>query len=792
MESDDKKDYKTQVNLSMKNQINHKLYISINNIASNNNKQRIKNIKRNNKIIKEINISTNNGNNGKEIPKIISENPNYSKCLNAQNINNDNNLYFYTPITRLKRKLVRTNKLVKKYKDNSFNKIKNGYQSNMDNDLHSPKKISKSFKSELNDNHSAFNQIISKFQKFNENYKKYIKHTTESNVFNNAIFPKIINKFNKSTDVIVNTDKINKNNSLKKEIKKNLKLKAIKMSNNNKDKSNKNNLNSILKITLDKISSEKYKQNKRCNGDKETLLDNISNNKERQIFVNTNCIFINKIENLKNIKDKAPKSKIQIFSYNKLSDSIKRNNNNSLESIPINFNTERIKEEFKKNRIFINDKIKKNTIFNTIEVINKNPDEMTKRNNIKYNKTSLFNKIYNNSTINNNYIYRNIYRLKKNFYTQREIKGNKNFLVDKYVTTLNNSNFHDTISSYEYENQNSSRKKDIIVNNLFKTKGESIIGKLINSESENTFEYQIKNDISKDNNTFFCRNKNKTYKRFKNIRLYKKPIKSESNNKNSNMDSSQEKSLYKKKINENDLAKKYLNKLKISVSRNRNFNDKIKYLKPKIIKKVYMKDNGKEINKNSNKEDNMKNINVEINNDDNCINLNIDNNHTFHIFEKNNTFSRITKYYNYYMKLPIKKICFIEKIKTYKKGELYNDLENNSPNGKDILINKNRNYSLELLKNGQEYFKAKTLNEFDNKMINEFKSENARHNKIIFDTNIYGKNLMIEKQNKKALKRSMTKEKFALGFSKLNKILSKNSKLCHIFNGLEITEKLYK
>ena len=792
MESDDKKDYKTQVNLSMKNQINHKLYISINNIASNNNKQRIKNIKRNNKIIKEINTSTNNGNNGKEIPKIISENPNYSKCLNAQNINNDNNLYFYTPITRLKRKLVRTNKLVKKYKDDSFNKIKKGYESNMDNDLHSPKEISKSFKSELNDNHSAFNQIISKFQKFNENYKKYIKHTTESNVFNNAIFPKIINKFNKSTDVIVNTDKINRNNSLKKEIKKNLKLKAIKMSNNNKDKPNKNNLNSILKITLDKISSEKYKQNKRCNGDKETLLDNISNNKERQIFVNTNCIFINKIENLKNIKDKAPKSKIQIFSYNKLSDSIKRNNNNSLKSIPINFNTERIKEEFKKNRIFINDKIKKNTIFNTIEVINKNPDEMTKRNNIKYNKTSLFNKIYNNSTINNNYIYRNIYRLKKNFYTQREIKGNKNFLVDKYVTTLNNSNFPDTISSYEYENQNSSRKKDIIVNNLFKTKRESIIGKLINSESENTFEYQIKNDISKDNNTFFCRNKNKTYKRFKNIRLYKKPIKSESNNKNSNMDSSQEKSLYKKKINENDLAKKYLNKLKISVSRNRNFNDKIKYLKPKIIKKVYMKDNGKEINKNSNKEDNMKNINVEINNDDNCINLNIDNNHTFHIFEKNNTFSRITKYYNYYMKLPIKKICFIEKIKTYKKGELYNDLENNSPNGKDILINKNRNYSLELLKNGQEYFKAKTLNEFDNKMINEFKSENTSDNKIIFDTNIYGKNLMIEKQNKKTLKRSMTKEKFALGFSKLNKILSKNSKLCHIFNGLEITEKLYK
>ena len=689
MESDDKKDYKTKVNLSMKNPINHKLYISINNNASNNNKQRIKNTKRNNKIIKEINISANNGNNGKEIPKIIIENPNYTKCLNAQNINNDNNLYFYTPITRLKRKLVRTNKLVKKYKDNSFNKIKKGYESNMDNDLHSPKKISKSFKSELNDNHSAFNQIISKFQKFNENYKKYIKHTTESNVFNNAIFPKLINKFNKSTDVIVNTDKINRNNSLKKEIKKNLKLKAIKMSNNNKDKSNKNNLNSILKITLDKISSEKYKQNKRCNGDKETLLDNISNNKERQIFVNTKCIFINKIENLKNIKDKAPKSKIQIFSYNKLSGSIKRNNNNSLKSIPINFNTERIKEEFKKNRIFINDKIKKNTIFNTIEVINKNPDEMTKRNNIKYNKTSLFNKIYNNSTINNNYIYRNIYRLKKNFYTQREIKGNKNFLVDKYVTTLNNSNFPDTISSYEYENQNSSRKKDIIVNNLFKTKGESIIGKLINSESENTFEYQIKNDISKDNNTFFCRNKNKIYKRFKNIHLYKKPIKSESNNKNSNMDSSQEKSLYKKKINENDLAKKYLNKLKISVSRLRNFNDKIKYLKPKIIKKVYMKDNGKEINKNLNKEDNMKNINMEIINDDNCINLNIDNNHTFHIFEKNNTFSRITKYYNYYMKLPINKICFIEKIKTYKKGELYNDLENNSPNGKDILINKN-------------------------------------------------------------------------------------------------------
>ena len=77
-------------------------------------------------------------------------------------------------------------------------------------------------------------------------------------------------------------------------------------------------------------------------------------------------------------------------------------------------------------------------------------------------------------------------------------------------------------------------------------------------------------------------------------------------------------------------------------------------------------------------------------------------------------------------------------------------------------------------------------------MINEFKSENTSDNKIIFDTNIYGKNLMIEKPNKKTLKRAMSKEKFALGFSKLNKILSKNSKLCHIFTGLEITEKLYK
>ena len=45
MESEDKKVYKTQANLSMKNQINHKLYISINNNASNNNKQRIKNKK---------------------------------------------------------------------------------------------------------------------------------------------------------------------------------------------------------------------------------------------------------------------------------------------------------------------------------------------------------------------------------------------------------------------------------------------------------------------------------------------------------------------------------------------------------------------------------------------------------------------------------------------------------------------------------------------------------------------------------------------------------------------------
>ena len=44
-----------------------------------------------------------------------------------------------------------------------------------------------SLKRDFNENNSIFNQIISRFKKFNENYQKFIKHTAESNIFSQKI-----------------------------------------------------------------------------------------------------------------------------------------------------------------------------------------------------------------------------------------------------------------------------------------------------------------------------------------------------------------------------------------------------------------------------------------------------------------------------------------------------------------------------------------------------------------------------------------------------------------------------
>ena len=117
------------------------------------------------------------------------------------------------------------------------------------------------FNPESKENNSTFNEIISRFKKFNENYQKFIKHTNESNTFNYNLKARSINRSfdnednkrrineviikdeenqNEKSKLIINNhvkknknnslmDKLSKNNSRnKKEIKKNKNIKEVK------------------------------------------------------------------------------------------------------------------------------------------------------------------------------------------------------------------------------------------------------------------------------------------------------------------------------------------------------------------------------------------------------------------------------------------------------------------------------------------------------------------------------------------------------------------------------------
>ena len=297
MESNLRNDYIHKVNLTLKNKLKNKQLIPGNNNNSKKNKPRVKNTVRNNKINKPINNSVINRISSKEIPNIKNEKQNYSR-----NINKDNSFCPYTPKVGSKRKVFKTLKTNKKYRKYMLNKINNDSESvnnnfnfekeNINNKSCILKNNNTSLRTESNESHSIFKQIISRFQKFNEKYKKFIKHTTESYILNNNINPK---PNDNNINIIINDEETNKNNSLKKETGENVKLKTIKVNHMSKVKTKYININSMMDKSLDKISGKNNKRNKEEIEGKNIIMDNISKDKEQNIFVNNNDILENEI-----------------------------------------------------------------------------------------------------------------------------------------------------------------------------------------------------------------------------------------------------------------------------------------------------------------------------------------------------------------------------------------------------------------------------------------------------------------------------------------------------------------
>ena len=365
MELDEKNKYNPKVNIILSNRVKQKmLKVERNDNIKGSNLKNINSGKNSNKKedIKQKSV------NDKEEYDIINKNKqilNYSRKFNYVNIikNNNNNSE-----QKIFKKGLRDDS-----SENIYNTIdlKNGKYNdflneprNTDPDVKSEKVIRDkinstnkanilkddlSLKRDFNENNSIFNQIISRFKKFNENYQKFIKHTAESNIFSQKIKTKTNNK-NDIKDEIKN--QFDKEKGEIEEENKNIKL--IKVNHRNKYEMKKNNTNFIENKPLNKLNAGKDIRNKKIINNKELSFRDISiKYKGNDVLSRTNDFLLNKINNRRNIKNRSKNSKdrnIVNCKYTSLK-SYKTNRTISY-NIPVYFGINSEKREFKTKKFY--------------------------------------------------------------------------------------------------------------------------------------------------------------------------------------------------------------------------------------------------------------------------------------------------------------------------------------------------------------------------------------------------------------------------------------------------------
>ena len=799
--------YIHKVNLATNNKIKEKLLkVETKKDTKNNN---INNINKNNDI--QNRKKTSNGiNNDYEKNDFINTNngiQNYSRKSNYINIMK-NNSFNIGNINNEKEYLYNTIEVKNdKYQNFSYKQNNNDSDSepniankeikNSLNKSYLLKGNNSSIQTDIDENNSIFNQIISRFKKFNENYQKFIKHTTESNMFNYNIKTK---SNNKSIDITADVN--HKNKFLKDSERENNKNKIIKVNHMKKNKKIKNKNNNILNKSLSKMSNLNKKQNINSKNIKEISIEKININKENNnnILLKSNEFLLNKINNRRNIKNKYAKSKEKNIIHNKHNSYV--NNNKTINYIPIDFRINSEKREFRMNRLYKKNSIRNNSEFKTFEIIhipikinkkfdiNKKDNKVKEKNKQIYNKISLLNKVNNTNKINSGCIFKEYHQEKENEKNNNEKslkditiqQNNENSFFYNTNSTLNNIHLPELNTASEYEST-----IDRNINQLqstFTAKNPKKFYEFkLNQKNEDIndrkkdyikiTENQRMKESSENDDSFFDKNSNKTQNNIvQKMSLYIKPIKSISKNKTSRINFSKEKLLYTKKNKINNLTTNHLCKLNNSIEVNKNSRDKINYIRQPIQRKIYINENNKE---------KSENLNIIENND----NINIESNELFYFIEKVHSLNRFTKYYDYYKSIPIKKICFIDKIRTYKTKKEYNEIKINKYNGYENIFNYVRNLNKDFIKNGNDDIKGKNMSNSYSKTNNRFKGDNIYEPENILHSKYLSNNLKNEK-TKYSKKRSITEEKFELGCSKLNKILSKNSKMNHILNGLEI------
>ena len=788
MERNGKNKYIPKVNLSLRSKMNQNILREESIRTPKNNNLRSVNTYGDNFKRKEINNSINNDFDKEELLDKIKRVQKSSRKINLINIKKNNNLNIENKIEIKKEK--------KEYLYNTIDLQKSEYNELLQNqkyinpvyEYNRPKKdcnISNNksylikdddnlFKTEINENNSIFNQIISRFKKFNENYQKFIKHTTESNIFNNNIRTKSTNK---SIDI-----SNNKNNSrLKKDDENNNEnSKLIKVNHMKNNKKIKNNF--IINKSINKNNFRNKKEIKR----KENTSFNF---RLKDKLLISNEFEMNKIKNRRNLKNKYSKSKGKNIIHNKNKSTINylNNKNKTINYIPIDFRINSEKRELRTNRIFTKNKMKNQQEYTKVKMI-QNSNKINPANNQIFDKNKSNNKIIY-TKVNNNYIIKKINQEKGKKFNEDlyqntidiQQKNENSFLYNTnscmnnlYLKELNiNSEYENTISNTIHQMQSTYTENNS--ERIFKKKEK----KKIDTENQNNEKadyikindnQQIKASFE-NNSSFFDRNRNKAQSNIvQKMSLYIKPIKSKSKSKNDNtrVNFSKEKLLYTKKNNIVNLNATHLSTVNKSIEGNKLiFNDnKNNYIRQPILKKIYINN------------DDKKNSTIDINRNTNNDYINTQNiSDSYYIIEKKSSLARFKKFYNFYFKIPIKSNCFIQKIRTHKPKNI-----NNKDNGYEKIAN--RNQKTDLIQNGKEDTREKNMSNSYSKKINKLNIDNKYENNLIFNSkNFSNNNLNIETKSRR---RAITEEKFVLGCSKLNKILSKNLNLNHIFNGLEI------
>ena len=819
MEINEKNQYTPKVNVTLKHKAKQKiLKVEKKDIIKNNNLNYINIGKNINKI--EDNNKQKNNNDIKEY-ELINQNKqiqNYSIKFNHNNIMKNNNLYQKNVLKELgddfKENIYNTVDFQNnKYKD-FLNEPKNTDPDAKNNTIIRDKnnstnkthilKDNVSLKKDFNENNSIFNQIISRFKKFNENYQKFIKHTAKSNIFSNKIKTRTNN---------INDIKDENNNQFDKEKKeneeKNKNIKLIKVNYRNINEIKKNKTNFFVNKPLNISNAGKDIRNKKIINNKDLSFKEVSKYQGNDILSRTNVFLLNKINSRRYIRNKSEKSKdkniITNCKYNSLK-SYKDNRTISYNPVRFGFNSE--KREFSTKRFHKKNKTNsniKNFIFKSNKILN-----YPKILDSKYAKT-----IENSNKCDKNYLMKRDNKQnktkKKDFIEERTFILNLNSTVDndKRHYTDNNLLYFNTNSINEnkcFTDKRNYKDENSIPNNKIQTilalkslhNNPRIIGlKNVEPLKINANNEYIKlpdniaiKDNFQNNTSFMDKNHNITNNNLvQKMNLYVKPLSKKKYADNF----SKEKLLYKTENNINDLTITQLYKSNNSTEENKNFNDKINYIKKPILKKfvgskkINIKKDIQEAEKNKRIDNNI-DINNKIKNQVNNIDNNI-NDVNIISFPKLSSLNRFKKYYNYYTKIPIKNICFIDKIRKDKKNKQYNDFKKNFCEEYKKVLNQ-RIKSLDYLKNGSEDIKGKSISNFYSKNITTFKNENLYENKIFFSLNNLKNSSEIKIPRKNSKRRAITEEKFALGCSKLNKILSKKVKNNNLFNGSKINTQL--